>query len=153
LIKTDPQISEHRLKQTANETRELLVRFFRRRIRDFETSATKSGESQVLHREGVRGRGMYVLERSDVLFAKKFPDAAAKGGWPVEYWDENGNFSVKYPAGQYYEIPKRCLKSAAIENLLMAGKSLSADSGAMASARVIGCCLATGEAAAKLMAP
>ncbi|MFP4453757.1 MAG: FAD-dependent oxidoreductase [Desulfobacterales bacterium] len=153
LIKTDPQISEHKLKQTANETRDLLVRFFRRRIRDFETSATKSGESQVLHREGIRGRGMYVLNRGDVLFAKKFPDAAAKGCWPVEQWDQDGNFSVEYPAGQYYEIPKRCLKSAVIENLLMAGKSLSADSGAMASARVIGCCLATGEAAAKLMAP
>jgi hypothetical protein len=37
-----------------------------------------------------------------------------------------------------------------IKNLFMAGKTISADMDAIASARVMGCCLATGEAAAKL---
>ncbi|MCF8095012.1 MAG: FAD-dependent oxidoreductase [Desulfobacteraceae bacterium] len=151
LIKNNPEISKDRLAQKGNEVKERLIRFFKHNIRDFKNCTTLSGASPVLHREGIRGQGVYVLARQDVLSAQKFSDAAARGCWPVEQWEENGNFSVHYPPeGQYYEIPKRCLKSSALENLFMAGKSISADSGAIASARVIGCCLATGQAAAKL---
>src|SRR2546423_2871939 len=39
-------------------------------------------------------------------------------------------------AGDFYEIPARCLRSAQISNLLMAGKTISADIDAIASARV-----------------
>jgi hypothetical protein len=54
------------------------------------------------------------------------------------------------PAGGYYEIPARALQAGRTQNLFMAGKSLSADARAAASARVMGCCLATGAAAGKL---
>jgi len=55
-------------------------------------------------------------------------------------------------AGKHYEIPARSLRAARVENLFMAGKTISADVDAIASARVMGCCLATGAAAAKLAA-
>ncbi len=68
-------------------------------------------------------------------------------------WYEQGGFSVDYPHhGMYYDIPERCLRSVAVDKLFMAGKCISADSGAIASAGVIACFLATGEAAAKLAA-
>jgi predicted flavoprotein YhiN len=56
------------------------------------------------------------------------------------------------PEHAHYEIPARCLQSAPIQNLFMAGKTISADVDAIASARVMGCCLATGAAAGKLAA-
>ncbi|MFP3980588.1 MAG: FAD-dependent oxidoreductase [Desulfobacterales bacterium] len=153
LVKTDAQIPEQELAQKANDIKAHLLGFFRRHLSGFENCITPDEPSPVLHREGVRGRGTYVLGRQDVLSAAKFSDAAARGCWPVEQWDENGNFSADAPPeGQYYEIPGRCLQSAEIENLFMAGKCISADSGAIASARVIGCCMATGEAAGKLAA-
>ncbi|MCF8037116.1 MAG: FAD-dependent oxidoreductase [Desulfobacteraceae bacterium] len=153
LVKTDAQIPEQELAQRANAIKAHLIGFFRRCFSGFENCTTPDESSPVLHREGARGRGGYVLTNPDVLSAAKFSDAAARGCWPVEQWDENGHFSADYPAGgQYYEIPGRCLRSAEIENLFMAGRSISADSGAIASTRVIGCCMATGEAAGKLAA-
>ena len=47
----------------------------------------------------------------------------------------------------YYEIPLDCLRPAELDNVLVAGRCLSADAGAMTSARVIGTALATGWAA------
>jgi hypothetical protein len=44
----------------------------------------------------------------------------------------------------YYEIPIGCLRPAGLDNVLAAGRCLSATSGALASARVIGTALATG---------
>ena len=48
--------------------------------------------------------------------------------------------------GQYYEIPLRCLQARDVENLFVAGRCMSASHEALGSARVIGTCLATGEA-------
>lgn len=153
LVNTDAQIPEQDLVQRANDIKTHLLGFFRRHLSGFENCTTPDESSPVLHREGARGRGVYVLTNQEVLSAAKFADAAARGCWPVEQWDENGNFFADYPPeGQYYEIPGRCLQSAEIENLFMAGKCISADSGAIASARVIGCCMATGEASGKLAA-
>ena len=56
------------------------------------------------------------------------------------------------PEGDYYEIPLRSLKVKGFSNLWTAGKSLSADKSAQASARVVGTCWATGEAVGKATA-
>jgi hypothetical protein len=47
----------------------------------------------------------------------------------------------------YYDIPLDCLRAAELDNVLVAGRCLSAATGAMTSARVIGTALATGWAA------
>jgi hypothetical protein len=97
--------------------------------------------------------GQYLLTGDDVLAGKKFPDAAARCAWPIEQWSADGIARFKYlPPNMLYEIPARSLRAGKIENLFMAGKTISADVEAIASARVLGCCLATGEAAGKLAA-
>ena len=98
--------------------------------------------------------GAYILSRADVLEARKFPeDAVVRCAWPIEQWDARGRVHLRYlPAGDHYEIPARSLQSARIKNLFMAGKTISADVDAIASARVMGCCLATGAAAGHLAA-
>lgn len=102
----------------------------------------------VLWREGVRLKGEYVLTKEDVLSGAKFDDAVARAAWPVEYWDAERGQQLEYlPDGAFYEIPGRSLKSPTIKNLLAAGRCISATSEALASARVMGTCIALGEAA------
>jgi hypothetical protein len=98
-------------------------------------------------RDGGRARGEYVLTRGDVLGARKFHDAACRSAWPIEYWDSRRGVSLEYlPDGEYYEIPLRSLKLRGVENVWVAGKCLSADPYAQASARAAGTCWAMGAA-------
>ena len=130
-----------------------LIEFLRANVRGFENCSSPQKEFRVSCRAGRMVVGEYVLTGADVLGAKKFPDAAARCAWPVEQWGADGKTKVRFlPPNEFYEIPARSLRAASIKNLFMAGKSISADADAIASARVIGCCLATGEAAAKLAA-
>jgi hypothetical protein len=54
--------------------------------------------------------------------------------------------------GDYYEIPLRSLKVQGLANVWTAGKCLSADPYAHASARVVGTCWAMGEAVGRAAA-
>lgn len=131
----------------------VLLEFLRCHVPGFERCRTSQTEFQTARREGKMIVGSYLLAGVDVLNARKFPDAVARNNWPVEQWSANGRQRLRYlPPGEYYEIPARSLRAARTENLFMAGKSISADVDAVASARVMGCCLATGAAAGKLAA-
>lgn len=99
-------------------------------------------------RTGPRHVGKEVLDGDAVRSCKQSADSVAFGGWPIEYWGMDGRVRIELlTAGGTYGIPSGSLQSATIENLYFAGKHLSADSDAVASARVIGTCLATGFAA------
>lgn len=104
-------------------------------------------------RSGNRPHGLEVLTREDVLQARKHPQSVARGAWPIESWDGGPKPRMEYFAERdYYDIPAGALQSAELENLFFAGKSFSAEDDAMASARVMGTCLATGFASGKLAA-
>ncbi len=101
-------------------------------------------------REGLRLAGEYTLTGKDVLGARKFPDAIAKGCWPVESWDqENGQKITYLKEKAFYEIPFRSIKSSDTMNLFAAGRCISADPQAIASSRVTGTCMYIGEAVGK----
>ena len=130
-----------------------LIEFLRANVRGFENCSTPLKEFSVARRAGRMIVGEYVLTGADVLGAKKFPDAVARCAWPIEQWSADGKTRLRYlPPGAHYEIPTRSLRAAKIKNLFMAGKTISADVDAIASARVMGCCLATGAAAGNLAA-
>jgi FAD dependent oxidoreductase len=130
-----------------------LIEFLRANVRGFENCSTPLKEFSAARRAGRMIVGEYVLTGADVLAAKKFPDAVARCAWPIEQWNADGKTQLRYlPPGAHYEIPARSLRAARIKNLFMAGKTISADVEAIASARVMGCCLATGAAAGKLAA-
>jgi hypothetical protein len=101
-------------------------------------------------RDGGRVRGEYCLSAEDVRQGRKFKDAACRCSWPIEYWDPDEGVSLEYlPDGNWYEIPLRALKAKGLANVWIAGKCLSADPLAQASARVVGTCWAMGEAVGK----
>lgn len=130
-----------------------LLAFLRANVRGFADCESPQKEFTVSRRAGRMIVGPYVLTGDDVLAGRKFPDAVARAAWPIEQWDAKGAVRFKYlPAGANYEIPARSLRAARVENLFMAGKTISADVDAIASARVMGGCLATGAAAGNLAA-
>lgn len=130
-----------------------VIEFLRTHVTGFEKCATPVTSFTPAQRTGRMVVGQYVLTGEDVLAGRKFPDAVARCAWPIEQWNAGGVARFRYlPPGTYYEIPARSLRATRIENLFMAGKTLSADADAIASARVMGCCLATGAAAGVLAA-
>jgi len=130
-----------------------IIEFLRKNVQGFENCSTPLKNCFIARRAGRMIVGEYILSGADVLAGKKFPDSVARCAWPVEQWNADGVAKFQYlPPGTNYEVPARSLRAAAIKNLFMGGKTISADVDAIASARVMGCCLATGAAAGKLAA-
>jgi hypothetical protein len=108
---------------------------------------------EVGFRTGYRSVGKERLLAVDVLKATKFDDGIANGAWPIEFWLPNQKVEIEHlKDGAYYQIQAGTLESKHLKNLYFAGRNLSSDVRAMASARVMGTCLATGFAAGILAA-
>lgn len=131
------------------------ARFLRERVPGYEVSYLLGTSTWIGTRETRRLVGAYVLTRDDVLAARRFDDEIALCGAPVEdhdggsatVWQYVGTDGTGGPTGQIYGIPYRCLLPLEVENLLVAGRSLSATHSAHASARSIAQCLSYGQAA------
>jgi len=103
-------------------------------------------------RDGGRIKGDYCLTVDDVKVGRRFPDAIARCAWPIEYWDPTKGVTLDtLPPQHFYEIPLRALRVAEMDNLWVAGKCLSAEKLAQASARVAGTCWAMGDALGKAL--
>ncbi|MEI8309956.1 MAG: FAD-dependent oxidoreductase, partial [Verrucomicrobiota bacterium] len=102
-----------------------------------------------MEREGIRLAGQWELDEASLLSAQKFSDGAARSAWPIEFWaSSDAAPTYAYPPdGDYADIPVRCLRSRTIDNLFAGGRCISASSRALASTRVMGTCMALGEAA------
>jgi hypothetical protein len=151
-------VSERRDALTAAEQegrrRVLAVTEFLKTMPAFGRAFVSHVAPQVGVRESRRVVGRYQLTRDDVLSARKFDDAVARASWPIELWEE-GNLGAIYEYlddGQTYDIPLRSLQARDVENLFVAGRCMSATHEALGSARVIGTCLATGEAVGRAAA-
>lgn len=102
-------------------------------------------------RTDYRSQGKYVLTEDDVINCKKFNDSVADCSWPIEEWGSELRVNMLFlPDNEYYQIPADCLRSPHILNLFFGGKNISATDKAIASARVMGICFQTGEAAGYL---
>ena len=132
---------------------EPVIEFLRANVAGFEKCGTPLTRFTAAQRAGRMIIGQHLLTGSEVLSGRKFPDAVARCAWPVEQWSADGVARFQYlPPGLHYEIPARSLRAERLTNLFMAGKTISADVEAIASARVMGTCLATGAAAGVLAA-
>lgn len=99
-------------------------------------------------RESRRIVGEYVLTSEDFFAARKFPDAIARNNYPIDIHSRDKTGGMHFmKAGDYHEIPYRCLVPLEIDQLLVAGRCLSADFSAQGAVRIIPNCYAMGQAA------
>ena len=76
------------------------------------------------------------------------PRQAACLYWAAEHGRTMHSIDALHPPDEdWYDIPYRCLTPQKIDNLLISGRCISATHDGMAGARVMGTCMAIGEAA------
>jgi hypothetical protein len=126
-----------------------IAEFLRRYVPGFEKSYAAQSGINVGVRETRRIVGEYRLTADDVLNARKFDDAIARGAYPVDIHNPAGTGTVlkRLPPGEAYDIPLRCLHPQGTEGLIVAGRCISGTHEAHSSYRVMPIVMATGQAA------
>lgn len=122
-------------------------RFLKDMVPGYENSILINFSSYIGVRESRRIVGDYWLTKDDILSARKFNDAIAMCGAPIEDHRGDKTHWEYLPEGATYDIPYRCLLPKGIEGLLIAGRCISASHDAHASLRSMGQCMAMGQAA------
>jgi hypothetical protein len=129
---------------------ETLTTFLREEVPTFSQCRISQVPTRIGIRESRRIVGEYRMEAADLERGATFPDAVALATWPMELRETNRGPRLRYPRdGRPCEIPLRALRFRDSPHCFMAGRCLSASHEAQASLRVIGTCLATGEAAGR----
>ena len=124
------------------------VRFLKARVPGYETAVLVWTSPAIGVRETRRIVGDRMLTGEDVLAARRFDDAIARCGAPIE--DHHAGRDTRWayiPNSGTYTIPLGALLPKGLDDILVAGRCLSATHDAHASARSIGTCMAMGQAA------
>lgn len=102
-------------------------------------------------RESRRFVGEHVLTEADVLASRPFADAIAFGGWPIDTHPPEGvDAPGLAPCTQHhlpflYGIPLRSCVATSPQNLMFAGRNVSATHIAFATTRVMATCAVIGQ--------
>jgi len=126
-----------------------LFNFLVENIDGFQNSQLSMTAMETGVRESRMISGKYLLTGDDVINCKKFDDSIAAGNYDIDIHNPDGSGTDirSLPKGEYYTIPYRSLIPIGVNNLLVAGRCMSATHEAQASIRImpIVCCI--GEAA------
>jgi hypothetical protein len=111
-------------------------KFIKKYLPGFEHAYITRLCTELRIREGRRIMGDYVLKPEDVIEERKFEDVIGKSAFPANAVHVVGpdTLATMTPVGPKnggsHDIPYRCLVPREIENLLVAGKAISAERGA-----------------------
>jgi hypothetical protein len=123
------------------------VEFFTRFVPGYGRAELVSFSNSIGIRRSRRIRGEVVLTGDALKSGKTWPDVIARSGSPIEVQDVTGSRWEYLPTGTIYDIPLRALIPFGFRNVAVAGRCLSADEEAHASARLMAQCMAMGEGA------
>lgn len=121
------------------------ARFFRDHLRGCESSFVVDTGVQVGVRQTRQARGVQTLANADILAGRKFADGIARSPWPIEL-HTGAKPRVEWLLDDWYEVPYGCFVPLRGDGLLTAGRCLSAQHEAVASARVTAQCFSYGHA-------
>jgi hypothetical protein len=124
-----------------------LTQFARKYLPGFSQASLSGAASRVGVRESRGIIGDYVLNEEDVLHGRQFADGIAKGCFPIDIHSPHDKTNVWTELEDAYDIPYRSLLPVGLDNVLVAGRCMSATHEALASARVQSHCMAQGQAA------
>jgi hypothetical protein len=123
--------------------------FLRKEVPGFENSYLLMTAIQIGVRESRRVMGEHLLTADELMSATKFPDAIARGNYDIDIHNPSGSGTLiqRLPRGEWYTIPYRSLVPKVVDNLLIAGRSISATHEAHSAIRVMPIVYAIGHAA------
>jgi len=127
-----------------------LAAFLRAEVPGFEAAWMTALGPTVGVRETRKLHGLYRLTGADISAATKFPDGIVACSNPVDDVMRGDGGAMTHDAavedGRFYTLPFRSLVPARVENLMFAGRNVSADPVAFASIRGMPQCMAMGQA-------
>jgi hypothetical protein len=123
--------------------------FFRRYVPGFSNCFRVCTGTRVGVRETRRILGHYTLNETDMSQKTEFEDSIGRNSYHIDIHktDGGGHESYFFESGHSYGIPYRCLVPLDLENVVVAGRSISTTRKAQSSIRVTPCCMVTGQAA------
>lgn len=121
------------------------ARFFRDNLVGCESSFVNDTGVQVGVRQTRQAKGVKMLRNTDVTRGAKFSDGIARSPWPIEL-HAGAKPKVEWLINDFYEVPYGCFVPEKGEGILFAGRCLSAEHEAVASARVTAQCFSYGHA-------
>lgn len=121
------------------------ARFFREHLAGCEQSWVNDTGVQVGVRQTRQIVGQGLLRNSDILSGHKCPDGIARSPWPIEL-HSGAKPRVEWLLDDFYEVPYACFIPQKGASILTAGRCLSAEHEAVASARVTAQCFSYGHA-------
>lgn len=127
-----------------------LLKFFRTWLPGFEQCELLDTATQIGVRETRRISGEYTLTLDDLVEGRDFDDVVALAGYPVDIHSptgDGGGATGEWKTANIYQIPYRCFVPLRVEQLLVAGRSLSATHEALGAVRVMPPAFAMGQAA------
>ena len=131
------------------QTCDTLIKRYKRYVPGFENVYVVQSWVNVDVRANRGIPGAYKLIAGDVFKARKFDDVIARGSYPIDIHSLEGKgIIIRWlPPGEAYNIPLRNLLPENVENLAVAGRSISGTYEAQTSYRSMPICMATGQAA------
>ena len=126
-----------------------IICFLKENSKAFDNSTLISVAVDIGVRESRKLKGVHVLTAEELIACTRFEDSVALGNYDIDIHSPTGTgTSHRYFAdGEYYTIPYRSLLPKEYDNLLVAGRCLSATHEAQASVRIMPICCCLGEAA------
>ena len=115
----------------------------------FKDAAICSTAVSIGVRESRKLKGEHILTAEELKTCTRFADSIALGNYDIDIHNPEGAGTSHYyfPDGEYYTIPYRSLLPRELDNLLVAGRCISATHEAQASVRIMPICATLGEAA------
>lgn len=126
-----------------------MERFLKANCKAFENATVISIANGIGVRESRKLKGMHVLTVDELKALTVFDDSIALGNYDVDIHNPEGTGTSHYyfKDGEFYTIPYRSLLPKEYDNLLVAGRCISATHEAQASIRIMPICACLGEAA------
>ena len=126
-----------------------MITFLKENTESFKESVLISVASDIGVRESRKLKGEHILTEEELKACTRFEDSIALGNYDIDIHNPSGSGTSHYyfKDGEYYTIPYRSLLPKEIDNMLVAGRCISATHEAQASIRIMPICACLGEAA------
>jgi hypothetical protein len=125
-----------------------VTEFMKKHIGGFEKAYILDTGVQVGVRETRHIVGDYTMTEEDVLSSRAFEDGIACGTFAIDIHPPEGEQQIFTGSGKaVYEIPYRSLLPQGIDNVLVAGRCISASHNAFGSVRVMATAMGIGQGA------